>query len=234
VYAATTVPPVKIVLTGTGRVGMGAAGVLKDMGIEQVPPENYLSTTDFKKAVFAQIDAPDYAKRKDGRSFAFSDFFEHPSDYVSEFLPYTTQSDVMINGVYWDPKAPVFFTIDDMRSPEFRIRVISDITCDIAPESSIPSTLRPTTIAEPVFGFDPGTGKETAPHGDGVIDVMSIDNLPAELPRDASEAFGRMFLDNVLDELVKGMDSAVIRRATIARDGRLGEHFSYLRGYVAE
>jgi alanine dehydrogenase len=232
VYAETTITPVKIVLTGTGRVGMGAAHVLKDMGIEQVPPGDYLSTVDFGKAVFTQIDAPDYAKRKDGRPFSFPDFFDNPSDYVSMFLPYTAQSDVMINGVSWDPKSPVFFDIDDMRSPQFRIRVIADITCDIAPESSIPSTLRPTTIAEPVFGFDPKTGKETAPHGDRVVDVMSIDNLPAELPRDASEAFGRMFLDNVLDELVNGMDSPVIQRATIARDGKLGEHFRYLQGYV--
>jgi len=234
VYRKLELPPVKIVLTGTGRVGMGAAQVLKDMNIEQVSTEAFLSTPNFGKAVFTQIDAPDYAKRKDGEPFSFPHYFDNPLEYISEFLPYTHQSDIMINGIYWDPRAPVFFTLKDMRSPEFRIRVISDITCDIAPESSIPSTLRATIIAEPLFGFDPKTGKETAPHQEEVVDVMSIDNLPAELPRDASDAFGRMFLDRVLDELIKGDESAVIQRATIAKDGKLGEHFQYLKNYVKE
>jgi alanine dehydrogenase len=231
-YREMELPPVKIVVTGTGRVGMGAAQVLKDMNIEQVSTDAFLSTPDFGKAVFAQIDAPDYAKRKDGAPFSFPDYFTNPADYFSEFLPYTHQSDIMINGVYWDPQAPVFFTLEDMRSPDFRIRVISDITCDIAPESSIPSTLRATTIADPLFGFDPRTGKECALHQEDVVDVMSIDNLPAELPRDASEAFGRMFLDKVLDELIKGTESPVIQRATIAKDGELGEHFRHLKSYV--
>ncbi len=232
IYQKLELPAVKIVVTGTGRVGMGAARVLKDMGIEQVEADAFLSTPDFGTAVFTQIDAPDYARRNDGGPFSFPDFFANPGDYFSEFLPFARQSDIMINAIYWDPEAPVFFTLDDMRSPGFRIRVISDITCDIAPESSIPSTLRATTIAEPLFGFDPATGKESAPHQEEVVDVTSIDNLPAELPRDASEAFGRMFLDTILHELTKAPDSPVIQRATIAANGDLGEHFQYLKSYV--
>jgi len=232
-YQKLKLPAVKIVVTGTGRVGMGAARVLKDMGIEQVEADTFLSTPDFGTAVFTQIDAPDYARRNDGGTFSFPDFFANPGDYFSEFLPFVHQSDIMINAVYWDPAAPVFFTLDDMRSPEFRIRVISDITCDIAPESSIPSTLRATTIADPLFGFDPATGKESAPYQEEVIDVTSIDNLPAELPRDASEAFGRMFLDKILPELAIAPDSPVIQRATITANGQLGEHFQYLKSYVS-
>lgn len=225
-----SLPPFRIVLTGTGRVGQGAAQVLRDMGIRQVSPNDFLVKT-YQEPVFALLMSDDYAARKDGSAFDKDDFHLSPELFKSTFQPFTKVCDLMINGVYWDNKAPAFFTLDDMRSPGFSIQAVADITCDIAPVSSIPSTIRASTIADPIYGFDPNTEQEVDPHLPHAIDMMTIDNLPSELPRDASEAFGQMFMERVLPELLDPK-SEVIERATIARDGRLAGHFGYLEGYV--
>ncbi len=223
-------PPVKIVVTGSGRVGTGAIEVLHDMGILQVSPKEFLEN-DFEEAVFTQVSPYDYVARTDGQPFHTRDFYAHPGEYRSVFEPFTRASDIMINGIFWDNRAPAFFTAASMENPEFRIRVIADITCDIAPESSIPSTLRPSSIANPVYGYDPHTGLETEPFLPGSVDVMAIDNLPSEMPRDASRAFGDQFIHHILHELMLP-ESPVIERATVAVDGRLGKHFQYLKSYV--
>lgn len=229
-FDSLQLPPIKIVLTGKGRVGSGARKVLVDMGIREVEPDEYL-TGSYDEAVFTQIDCDRYAQRKDGALFDMQHFFAHPEQYRSAFAPYARVSDLMINGIFWDKRAPAFFSLEEMKQPGFRINVIADITCDIAPESSIPSTLEATTIADPIFGFDPQTGKITEPHQPHVVDMMTIDNLPNELPRDASEAFGRQFLEHIWPEFLKD-ESSVLERATIAEDARLGKYFLYLEGYA--
>jgi saccharopine dehydrogenase (NAD+, L-lysine forming) len=229
-YFHTSWPAVKIVVTGSGRVGTGAVEVLHDMGILQVSPDEFLNN-DFDEAVFTQVTPHEYVARKDGAPFHTRDYYQHPEQYQSAFGPFTRCTDIFINGIYWDSKAPAFFTADDMKSPDFRIRVIADVTCDIAPVSSVPSTIRPSSIANPVYGYDPESGTESAPHQANIIDVMAIDNLPSEMPRDASRAFGDMFINHILHEMMKP-DSSVIERATIAKNGQLGKHFQYLSGYA--
>ena len=223
-------PAIKIVLTGGGRVSSGAVKVLQDMGIDKVSPQDFLEK-EYDKIVFTQIDCDNYVQRKDGGEFSFPDFFGNPEAYESTFAPYAKAADVMINGIFWDNRAPAFFTVEEMAQPGFNIKVIADVTCDIAPVSSIPSTLRASKISDPIFGFDPKTGNETSPHQEGIIDMMTIDNLPSEIPRDSSKAFGDMFIEHILPELIKG-ESDVIKRATIAENGQLGEHFEYLEDYV--
>jgi len=231
IYKTMNWPNMRIVLTGTGRVGMGAALVLKDMGIRQVSPEEYLSN-QYEEAVFTQLRCQDYAARKDGRPFSKKGFYTKPDEYKSIFTPYAQKSDIMINGIYWDNEAPAFFTIEEMKQEDFVIQVIADVTCDIAPISSIPSTLKASTIAKPVFGFDPETEMEAPPYQEDTIDMMTVDNLPNELPRDASKAFGQQFYTHILPELLKP-ESEVIRRATVAEGGRLGPEFGYLEKYVS-
>jgi alanine dehydrogenase len=229
-YRKLQLPPIKIVLTGTGRVGSGAAEVLLDMGIQQVEPEDFLNNL-YNQPVFTQLECKHYAERIDGTAFDKKDFYHHPEWFKSAFAPYAAVSDVMINGIYWDNNAPAFFTKAEMRAADFKIKVIADVTCDIAPVSSIPSTLRPSTIADPFFGYDPVAEGETQAFQEHVIDMMTIDNLPNELPRDASTAFGEQFIKHILPEFFKE-NSAVIERATVAENGQLGKHFQYLENYV--
>lgn len=229
-YKKLKLPPVKIILTGTGRVGVGAQTVLKDMGIHQVSPEDFLNLS-YDEAVFTQLHAVDYAVHKDNEPFDKLDFYFHPEQFKSNFARYYEVADIMINGIYWDNKAPAFFTREEMLLPQFKIKVIADITCDIAPVSSIPSTLRASTIADPVFGYNPATGQEEAPYQPHVVDMMTIDNLPNELPRDASQNFGEQFIEHILPEFF-AEESEVLERAVVAENGKLTKHFEYLQGYV--
>jgi len=229
-YKTVKFPPIKIVLTGTGRVGKGAAEVLEDMGIVKVKPKDFLENA-YDHAVYTQLECTNYAKRKDGSPFRKKDFYEHPEWFESKFEPYTKVSDLMINGIYWDNNAPAFFTKKEMTGDDFKIKVIADVTCDIAPVSSIPSTLRASTIADPVFGYNPVQEVETQALQANCIDMMTIDNLPNELPRDASQSFGNQFIQHILPELLKN-ESEILERATVAEKGKLGKHFQYLKDYV--
>lgn len=226
-------PNIKIVLTGKGRVGAGAAKVLDDMGIRKVSSDSYLNE-DFTEAVYTQIDFDEYVRPKSSTKRTLDEFFNHPEDFESAFAPFTALSDVMINGIYWDNKAPVFFTKEDMRNPGFKIKVIGDITCDIAPVSSIPSTLRATTIDDPFFGYDPVEGKEVTPFQEDSIDMMTIDNLPNELPRDASTSFGQQFIEHIWPQVEAGaFEGDILLGATLANEGKLGPHFQYLTRFVS-
>lgn len=230
-YKTIQLPAIKIVLTGTGRVATGATTVLEDMGIQKVRPIDYV-TKDFDHPVYTQLSSFYYAKRKDGKVFDSAlDFYKNPKAYDSDFNHFLPMTDIMINGIYWDNEAPPFFTVEDMKSDGFGIKVIADVTCDIAPVSSIPSTIKASTIADPIFGIDRQTNKEATAHGSGTLDMMTIDNLPNELPRDASTSFGEMFISEVLDNLLT-QNSAMINRGMITRDGDLNAPFEYLRAYL--
>ncbi len=225
-------PNIKIVLTGTGRVGQGAAEVLDSMKIRKVKPRELVNET-FDEPVYSQLVCGNYAARKDGQSLTKEDFYKNPKLYKSIFEPYTNVADIMINGIYWDNDAPQFFTKSDMKKSDFNIKVIADVTCDIAPVASIPSTLYASTIAEPVFGYNPETEKAESAFQKETIDMMTIDNLPNELPRDASRNFGEQFINHVLEELLNHENSEMIHKASITKNGDLTENFEYLRkGYL--
>jgi saccharopine dehydrogenase (NAD+, L-lysine forming) len=230
-YAKLTLPPVKIILTGNGRVSGGALEVLEKMKIKQVSSIEFLNV-EYDCPVFAQLSSSEMYERKDGTNFDTSHFHKNPSEYNSLFEPYTKIANIMINGIYWDKNAPVFFSKEDMKKSDFTIETIGDITCDIAPSSSIPATLYATTITEPVFGYNPDTEEEEKPFQPHVIDMMTIDNLPNELPRDASMSFGLALQQNVLPNLLKDK-SEMIDKATICKDGELTEYYEYLRDYIS-
>lgn len=231
IYSKTDFPPMKIVSTGTGKVAWGAKETLDAMQFRQVEPEAFL-TEKFDEPVYVHLKYDDMYCHKETNEYNRSDFYKNPGDYFCNFKGYTQTAEVFINGIYWDPNGPVYFTKEDMKSPDFNIKVIADVTCDIAPESSVPSTLRATKIGNDLFGYDPITESEVAPFGENTIEIMSVDNLPNELPRDASSDFGEMLMGGVIDELLNE-ESEVIRLAQITKDGSLTEPFDYLDDYVA-
>lgn len=230
-YKKLRLPALKIVLTGAGRVAQGCLKVLHDLKIEQVSPADFLEKS-FAGAVFTQLNAVDYARKKDGSAFDKKDFYAHGDRYESAFAPFAKRADLMMNGIFYDKKAPMFFTAEEMAGPDFNIKVIADISCDIMPNGSVPSTIEATTIAEPLFGFDPKTGAKTDPFAAGAVTMMTIDNLPNELPRDASHFFGKQFLENLLTKLLAPKSTTILDRATIARYGKLTPGFAYLQDYV--
>jgi hypothetical protein len=223
-------PPWKIVLSGDGRVSDGAAFLLDIIKIRKVDPHSFLYK-EFNEAVYTQLHSKDMYYREGDEEFDPSHYHSHPEEYQSAFYPFTKAADAFINGIYWDKRIPVFFSEEQMREKDFNIKVIGDITCDISPDASVPSSPRPSTIHEPVYGYDPQTGTECEPYQPDSVDVMAIDNLPNELPRDASEDFGNMLMSRVIPRLLKEW-STTINKATIALDGKLNEPYTYLQDYV--
>jgi alanine dehydrogenase len=223
-------PGLKILVTGDGRVAHGAMETLAVANVEQVTPDNYLNR-DFDVPVCCQIGPEHYSIHKDRLKFSFQHFTKFPQEYESTFLPYSKVTDILITGHFWDPRSPVFFTRDDMKRPDFRISIIADISCDV--NGPIPSTTRATTISDPFYAYNPFLEiEEPAFSKQTNITVMSIDNLPGELPRDASLDFGKMLMSNVLQDLLSETASPMIERATIIRDGKLTPGYSYLNDYL--
>lgn len=225
-------PPIKIALTGAGRVAKGAMETLDTAGIRKVSPAEYLSRT-FDEPVYVQLGSADYHVRNEGGHFNRDEFHKDPQRYHSTFAEYTKVTDLLLAGAFWNPKAPVLFTPSDMRATGFSIKVIADITCDI--NGSVPSTKKATSIADPLYDYDPKTDTLHPPMSNpNFITVMAIDNLPCELPRSASEEFGRDLIDRILKPLLMEDTDGVIARGTIAENGNLTPHFEYLRDYVSE
>lgn len=224
-----SLPAMKILITGGGRVAFGAMETLSALKLKEVSPEDFLSK-DFNEPVVCRIDPDYYVKRKDGSKFDLQHFFKHPGEYESTFLPYTKLTDLYIPCHFWDPDSPVFMTPGQMAEKDFKIKVIADVSCDI--KDPIPSTLRASTIADPFFGYNPETGKETEAFDSSGITVMAVDNLPGELPRDASEDFGKLLLEKVFPSLFREDSDGIIERATIAEDGKLGRNYDYLGDYL--
>lgn len=230
-YQKIKLPPIKIVLTGGGRVSKGAMEVLDGVGIRKVKPKEYLEK-DFNEPVYVQLEVTDYNRKKEGLPFDKQEFYKHPELFEPGFTPYAQVTDLFIAGAYWDNCAPVLFTRKDMLQGVFKIKVIADITCDI--EGSIPSTKRPSTIADPIYDYDPEQDKivDQPFSNKTLVSVMAIDNLPSELPRDASKAFGEKLIKYVFPSLLGEDTGDVIKRATITENGRLTESYKYLQDYV--
>jgi hypothetical protein len=223
-------PGLKILITGDGRVANGAIETLNIANIVQVTPDDYLNR-EFNVPVFCQIGPGHYTRHKGGLEFSFKHFTKNPADYESTFLPFTRVTDILITGHYWDPRSPIFFSGEDMKNAGFRISVIADISCDI--NGPIPSTIRSTTISDPFYAYNPHLGiEEPAFSRSSNITVMSIDNLPGELPRDASLAFGKQLISSVLHDLLTGTESPMLTRATILKRGKLTPGYKYLNDYL--
>ena len=231
-FKVKKLPPIKMVVTGTGRVAQGAVEVLELMGIRRVSVYDYLYL-DFNEPVYTQLRSSDYNRRRDGRVWDTPDFHRHPEQYESTFHNFLPVTDLLIACAYWHPQAPRLFAEEDTRRPDFRINTIADVTCDI--DGSVPTTRRSTTIQEPAYDYNPATG-ELAPaySAPGHLTVMAVDNLPCELPRNASRDFARQLIAQVLPHLLaEGGPDEVIERATIARGGQLLPRYQYLADYVA-
>jgi hypothetical protein len=225
-----TLPNIKILLSGTGKVAMGAKEILDHLKIKEVSDALYL-TSQFSEPVYVMVDVMEYAKRIDGKVGDKWEFYKDPSGYESNFMPYAIETDYFIAGHFYGNNAPYLFTREDAKHPDFRINLVADVSCDI--DGPVASTIKPSTIADPFYGYDPHTESEVAFDADEAITVMAVDNLPCELPKDASEGFGDMFLEHVIPAFFNGDERGVLKRAKITTaDGKLTERFKYLQDYV--
>lgn len=224
-----TLPNIKIVLTGHGKVGMGAKEILDGMKIKQVSTNDFL-TKIYSQAVYTQIDVLDYNKRLDGQVLDKTDFYINPQEYTSNFERFTKVADIFMAGHFHANGSPDILTLEMLKKSDLKIKVVADISCDV--EGPIASTLRASTIAEPFYGFLPIENKEVPYTHPGSIMVMSVDNLPCELPKDASEGFGEMFMEHVIPAFFNNDKDGILARAKMTENGKLTQRFAYLQEYV--
>ena len=221
----------RVVLTGFGRVGHGAREIIDLLPITEVSPEEYLKNS-FEGPVYTHLEAEDYFAPKDGTSFVKKDFYSTPENYGSTFGRYAKKSDMYIPCHFWSAKSPYILTNEDLLHADNRIKVVGDISCDIA--GPIACTIRPSKIGNGIYGYDPQTQTEVDFMQEGAIAVMAIDNLPCELPKDASEDFGNELLKQVLPCLFgEDPDQVINRGSQTTKTGELTDGFSYLSKYIA-
>lgn len=229
-YSHVKLPPLKVALTGSGKVAAGVMEVMTHFDIDQVEPLDF-TLREFDYPVYTHLKGADlYARKTDG-GYLREEFHRTPQGYRCLFSRYLAHADLLMNGIYWDENIDRLFTCEDLESPAWRISVIADITCDL--HGSVPINLGSTTISDPVYGVNRQTREKEVPHGQGLeaVDVMAVDNLPNELPRDASVYFGRHLSKFIFPELLKE-ESDIIERATICKQGRLTSTYTYLADYA--
>ncbi|KQS53276.1 MAG: alanine dehydrogenase [Flavobacteriaceae bacterium] len=222
-------PPIKIVLTGHGKVGMGAKEILDGMKVKEVTPEDFLSKK-YTQPVYTQIDVLDYNKRIDGKVIDKEDFYNNPQDYTSDFERFSKVADIFMAGHFYGNGAPVILTREMLNSKDNKIKIVADISCDV--DGPIASTIKASTIAEPLYGYLPSEHKEVEIYHPAAIVVMAVDNLPCELPKDASEGFGEMFMEHVIPAFFNGDKDGILQRAKITENGKLTKRFEYLQPFV--
>ncbi len=224
-----SVPTIKILLSGTGKVAQGAKEILDHLNIKEISHAQYL-TMNFSEPVYCVIDVMEYNKRKDGKVGERYEFYKDPSSYESNFMPFAKETDFFIAAHFYGNNAPILFSREDAKSPDFKINLVADISCDI--DGPVASTIRPSTIAEPFYGYDPQIEKEVAFDAKDAITVMAVDNLPCELPKDASEGFGDVFLERVLPAFFNDDKDGVLERAKVTENGKLTPRFAYLQDFA--
>lgn len=232
--------PLVVGITGYGHVAQGALEVLARLPMRQVGAgelaEATMRSDEVAVCVLTESDtvAPNQSAGRRG-VVDVADFRAHPENYRSIFSPVAARLSLLINSIYWDPRAPRLLTWEDLvpLAARGRLAVIADLSCDI--DGAIQSTVRATESGDPVYVVDPVTrAARTGFEGPGIV-VLAVDNLPCELPADASAAFSA-----ALRPLVPGLAAAdfaqpspdlppELDRAMVAHRGDLTPAFEYLR-----
>jgi len=221
-------PNIKILLSGTGRVGGGTKEVLDFLKIKQVSPRDFIDK-NFDEPVYTNIDVLDY-NYSSSIDNSISNFYNYPEKFKSTFSKFFSVTDIFFAGHYHNPKAPKLITLDDMKKNSFNIDVVADISCDI--DGPIACTIRPSTINDPIFGFHKSNSIECDFLDPDAIAVMAVDNLPCELPRDSSEMFGDMFLKYVIPSFFNDDKDDILKKSQMTLNGQLTPRFEYLSDYV--
>ena len=227
-YFGLKLPNIKIAVTGTGRVAHGVLEIMNLMGIHEVEPDEYLET-EFTYPVYVHLKGSDLYAHKETGKYNRNDFHTNPQGYNCSFSNYISNTDILINGIYWEKNIPRLFEMDALQRTDFRIKTIADITDDF--NGSIPCNLGDSTIDDPVYGVDKTSFEKTAPYLPNSVDVMAVGNLPNELARDASRYFGEQLIKFVLDDIRIG-GSALIAHATMIDAGKLNEPYLYMKDYA--
>ncbi|HUS03005.1 MAG TPA: hypothetical protein VMY77_14805, partial [Chitinophagaceae bacterium] len=227
-YFGLKLPNIKIAVTGSGRVAHGVLEIMNLMGIHETEPDLFLDKK-FSYPVYVHLKGADlYVNKKTGK-YDRKEFHAHPKRYKCLFRNYISATDILMNGVYWEKDIPRLFELKDIRGKKFNIQTIADISDDR--NGSVPCNIGDSTIQEPVYGVDKKNFHRTVPFLNSSVDVMAVNNLPNELPRDASRYFGEQIIKYLLKDIITG-HSEILNKATIVKKGKLGKPYQYMKPYA--
>ncbi|PVU95867.1 hypothetical protein BB561_001544 [Smittium simulii] len=237
--------PVVFTITGSGNVSQGVQEIFECL------PHEYIDSSELhnlvqnfngefsklNKIYGVKVTAKDYIENKDNGVFDYSEYKQYPSKYMSSFhkkiAPYTT---MLANGLYWDTKFPKILTKQHLKllqadpNNKFRMLSISDISCDIS--GSIESTYKSSSISTPFFYYD----AENDIYHENIIDrgvqMMTIDNLPTELPLESSENFSESLYPIALKMIKNDFNDPVVQKSIITENGKLKDEHKHLYSFL--
>ncbi|MBL7139098.1 MAG: hypothetical protein ISS17_10040, partial [Bacteroidales bacterium] len=239
--------PYVVAFTGYGNVSQGAQEILGLLPVKEISPEK-LTTLHLRKKLPDNLiykvvfKEEDMVERIDGKPFDLQDYYSCPERYRSKFEHYLPYISMLINCVYWDPRYPRLVTKKALKKlfakGRPKLTVIGDISIDV--EGSVECTLKPATIEQPIYVYDPDSETISDGHDKEGMLVMAVDILPAELPRDASESFGEVLINFIkpiadadFDEPFEDLNlPRAIKKGLILLNGELTPDYTYLGKYL--
>ncbi len=241
--------PVIIGILGYGNVAKGAMQIFECFPHEYIEPEKLIAFAQSGKAennkLYLTVFKEEHlVEHKENRDFQLQDYYDHPENYKAQFKQYLPHLTILVNATYWETRYPKFVTWDDLyelfsREAKPRLSAIADITCDV--NGSVECNVKSTGSGMPAYRVFPLQRTTEDGHvGEGIV-LLAVDNLPAELPKDASE-----FFSNNLTPFVPGIMTAdfskplnksglpdEIKRAVIVYNGKLTDEFAYLNDFLS-
>lgn len=238
--------PFIIGITGHGNVSRGVQEILSSLDPIEVHPKDMLRFVWRQKAERNKIYKivflrEEKLRSKDGKGFYFEEYLQRPERFESNLDRYLQYLNILIHTSYWDSRYPRMVTKDMIhrlsKRKHFRLELIGDISCDIS--GSIELTSKATTRDNPVFTYDHKREAFLDGYKTPGVTILAVDNLPSELPKDASMEFSRLIRDYVYQIAAHGIRDLTkhaalpseIRRAVIAENGKLTKDFGYLRKF---
>ncbi len=244
---AKELAPFIIGITGHGNVSRGAQEVLDLLEPVEIHPANMTEFMEQQRKQMHRIYKIVFLREekfraKNGKGFYFEEYLRHPDKFESNLDQYIPYINLLIHTSYWDNRFPRLIrkrVINRLWKQEpFRLKFIGDLSCDV--NGSIELTHKSTTPQKPVFTYDPEKRKYIDGYKSKGITVLAVDNLPAEMPRDASDDFSRLIRDYVYQVAAHGINDitnhmaipAEIRNAVVTQNGKLTTNSSYLKKYI--
>jgi saccharopine dehydrogenase (NAD+, L-lysine-forming) len=232
---------------GYGHVSKGGQAIFDLLPVETIPAKlffNFIEAGNFSNKTLYKIEftKPDMYENRDG-TFSLDEFKNHPDRYaarIERFIPHLT---MFINGIFWQPRHPRLLTKSFFRSlyksnPKPRLRVIGDITCDV--NGSIEITVKATNSRNPIYVYEPLTGRVVDGWEGSGPAILAVDKLPSEIPLEASHDFGKTLMPFVPQLATVDFNLPLedlrlpvpFRNAVVAHNGRLTPQYDHLRSHL--
>ena len=244
----SSLTPLIIGFTGYGNVSLGAQEIIDLFPIKEITPEEIktIEHNPSNKVIYKVVFKEEHMVQPVSSTdhFELQDYYAHPERYRSVFEQYVPSLTILMNCIFWSAQYPRLVTKEYLKKSfkekkSIPLRVIGDISADV--NGAIEFTEKISSQDNPVFVYNPVTSTiQDGFKGEGVV-VMSVDNLPCELPRESSESFSQTLLgfipeimsaDFTAPDFEKLMLPPEIKNAVIVYQGKLTPKYQYINKYL--